>query len=207
MTRLGVHQSSGGFYTPRILPPGSDAWRVNSFPGGCEAVKQPPGDSSESQHSTAIANKVKPGRIVSGVSDYHRIRGRAARQNTDPELNGQVPSGCDWCRPPKRRSRGAEPVRNPDHRAHHTMLTSLSAVQGLLNDTLRVTVTDGRIFLGTFVGTDSELNILLLNTDEFRLGPNENPNGRFVGQVMIPWRLVNKVEARLSPQSPDGMFT
>ena len=87
------------------------------------------------------------------------------------------------------------------------MLTSLSAVQGLLNDTLRVTVTDGRIFLGTFVGTDSELNILLLNTDEFRLGPNENPNGRFVGQVMIPWRLVNKVEARLSPQTPNGMFT
>jgi len=87
------------------------------------------------------------------------------------------------------------------------MLTSLSAVQSLLNDTLRVTVTDGRIFLGTFVGTDRELNILLLNTDEFRLGPNENPNGRFVGQVMIPWRLVNKVEARLSPQSPDGMFT
>jgi N-alpha-acetyltransferase 38, NatC auxiliary subunit len=87
------------------------------------------------------------------------------------------------------------------------MLSSLSAVRNLLNDILRVTVTDGRIFLGTFVGTDSELNILLLNTDEFRLGPNENPNGRFVGQVMIPWRLVKTVEARLSPQSPDGMFT
>lgn len=97
--------------------------------------------------------------------------------------------------------------RNADRLIHHTMLASLSAVQSLLNDTLRVTITDGRIFLGTFVGTDSELNILLLNTDEFRLGPNENPNGRFVGQVMIPWRLVNKVEARLSPQSPDGMFT
>ena len=93
------------------------------------------------------------------------------------------------------------------HSVHHPMLSSLSAVQSLLNDTLRVTVTDGRIFLGTFVGTDSELNILLLNTDEFRLGPNENPNGRFVGQVMIPWRLVRRVEARLSPQSPDGMFT
>ena len=87
------------------------------------------------------------------------------------------------------------------------MAASLSAVYCLLNDTLRVTVTDGRIFLGTFVGTDRELNILLLNTDEFRLGPNENPNGRFVGQVMIPWRLVNKVEARLHPHSPDGMFT
>lgn len=88
------------------------------------------------------------------------------------------------------------------------MITSLSAVRSLLNDILRVTVADGRIFLGTFVGTDRELNILLLNSDEFRLGPNENPNGRFVGQVLIPWRLVKRVEARLSPQSPvEGMFT
>ncbi|KAF9783993.1 hypothetical protein BJ322DRAFT_889639 [Thelephora terrestris] len=100
-----------------------------------------------------------------------------------------------------------DPRRNVDHRVYHPMLTSLSAVRSLLNDTLRVTVADGRIFLGTFVGTDSELNILLLNSDEFRLGPNENPNGRFVGQVMIPWRLVQRVEARLSPQSSDGMFT
>ena len=136
-------------------------------------------------------------------------RGRAGQH---PEPNGQVPSGYE----PRRLVSKAEApglgveltlCGTPDHRAHHPMLTSLSAVQGLLNDTLRVTITDGRIFLGTFVGTDSELNILLLNTDEFRLGPNENPNGRFVGQVMIPWRLVNKVEARLSPQSPDGMFT
>lgn len=101
----------------------------------------------------------------------------------------------------------AQTPRNADQRIYHAMLTSLSAVQSLLNDTLRVTIADGRIFLGTFVGTDSELNILLLNTDEFRLGPNENPNGRFVGQVMIPWRLVERVEARLSPHSPDGMFT
>lgn len=70
-----------------------------------------------------------------------------------------------------------------------------SPLQALLNETLRITIKDGRIFLGSFVGTDRELNILLLNTDEFRLGPDENPDGRYVGQVMIPWKLVSRVEA------------
>ena len=40
------------------------------------------------------------------------------------------------------------------------------------------------------------MNILLVNTDEFRIGPGENPNGRYVGQVLVPWRLVVKVEAQ-----------
>ncbi|KAJ6560995.1 hypothetical protein B0H10DRAFT_1644841, partial [Mycena sp. CBHHK59/15] len=67
-------------------------------------------------------------------------------------------------------------------------------LKGLLCETLRVTVADGRIFIGSFAGTDQPLNILLLNTDEFRLGPGENPDGRYVGQVLIPWRLVVKAE-------------
>lgn len=61
-----------------------------------------------------------------------------------------------------------------------------------------MTIDDGRIFIGTFVGTDKQLNILLVSTEEFRIGPDAvdgNPDGRFVGQVMIPWRLVRRVEA------------
>ncbi|KAI1790456.1 hypothetical protein LXA43DRAFT_505417 [Ganoderma leucocontextum] len=67
----------------------------------------------------------------------------------------------------------------------------------LLRKTLRVSVTDGRVFLGTFAGTDKQLNILLINTDEYRLGPDagsDGLDGRYVGQVMIPWRLVVRVE-------------
>ncbi|KZT68791.1 hypothetical protein DAEQUDRAFT_655213, partial [Daedalea quercina L-15889] len=75
--------------------------------------------------------------------------------------------------------------------------TSIQRLKSLLRLQLRVTIDDGRIFIGTFVGTDKQLNILLVSTEEFRIGPDaadSNPNGRFAGQVMIPWRLVRKVE-------------
>ena len=73
---------------------------------------------------------------------------------------------------------------------------AIQRLKDLLRETLRVSILDGRIFLGTFVGTDQPLNILLINTEEFRLGPEENKGGRYIGQIMIPWRLVVKVEAQ-----------
>jgi len=68
---------------------------------------------------------------------------------------------------------------------------------------LRIVTSDGRVFIGTFVGTDQLLNVLLVNTEEYRVHPtaNANPNGRFVGQVMIPWRLIMQVEAPLRKTS------
>ncbi|RPD59436.1 hypothetical protein L227DRAFT_161158 [Lentinus tigrinus ALCF2SS1-6] len=77
---------------------------------------------------------------------------------------------------------------------------NVQQLKALLRTTLRVSVTDGRVFLGTFSGTDKQLNILLINTDEYRTGPDAVPDaldGRYVGQVMIPWRLVVRVESRL----------
>ncbi|KAH9921339.1 uncharacterized protein B0H18DRAFT_861604, partial [Fomitopsis serialis] len=74
---------------------------------------------------------------------------------------------------------------------------SIQHLKSLLRLPIRVAIDDGRIFMGTFVGTDKQLNILLVSTEEFRIGADAvdgNPNGRFVGQVMIPWRLVRKVE-------------
>ncbi|KAJ7237437.1 hypothetical protein B0H12DRAFT_106548 [Mycena haematopus] len=73
---------------------------------------------------------------------------------------------------------------------------AVERLKGLLCQNLRVTVADGRIFIGSFAGTDVPLNILLLNTDEFRLGPDENPDGRYVGQILIPWKLVVKAEVQ-----------
>ncbi|KIM81696.1 hypothetical protein PILCRDRAFT_821042 [Piloderma croceum F 1598] len=89
----------------------------------------------------------------------------------------------------------------------HRNTPSTIRLKALLRETLRITVVDGRIFLGTFVGTDSLLNVLLINTEEFRLGPEENWNGRFVGQVLIPWKLVVKVEAlgQQDPEEPDDL--
>jgi small nuclear ribonucleoprotein (snRNP)-like protein len=85
-----------------------------------------------------------------------------------------------------------------------------SVLHAFLQEILRVTISDGRVFLGSFVGTDRELNILLLNTDEYRIGPAENPDGRYVGQVMIPWKLVSRVEAPRSPKfrpESNGLYT
>ncbi|KAI0369913.1 hypothetical protein BV20DRAFT_967254 [Pilatotrama ljubarskyi] len=77
---------------------------------------------------------------------------------------------------------------------------NVERLQGMLKQTLRISVTDGRVFIGTFAGTDKQLNILLINTDEYRLGPDASSDGldgRYVGQVMVPWRLVVRVERRM----------
>ncbi|KAK0207946.1 hypothetical protein DFS33DRAFT_1254991 [Desarmillaria ectypa] len=74
------------------------------------------------------------------------------------------------------------------------MSTNIAALESFFRRILRITVTDGRVFIGSFAGTDEPLNILLVNTEEFRIGPDENPDGRFVGQIMVPWHLVVKVE-------------
>ncbi|KAF8960969.1 hypothetical protein BDZ97DRAFT_1601190, partial [Flammula alnicola] len=71
----------------------------------------------------------------------------------------------------------------------------LERLHGLLRQLLRITVTDGRVFLGTFAGTDKPLNIILINAEEYRVGPGQDPDGRYVGQVMLPWKVVVKVEA------------
>lgn len=74
---------------------------------------------------------------------------------------------------------------------------TVQSLRSLFNQTMRVSTRDGRVFLGTFAGTDKLLNLLLLNTDEYRFLPlqHANPHGRFVGLVLVPWRLVMRVEA------------
>ncbi|KAG5335032.1 hypothetical protein C0989_002425 [Termitomyces sp. Mn162] len=85
---------------------------------------------------------------------------------------------------------------------------AITRLKHLLRQLLRVTISDGRIFLGTFAGTDQPLNLLLINTEEFRLGIDEDPNGRYVGQVVIPWRLVVKVEGEVHKENrhPDDQM-
>ncbi|TFK60608.1 hypothetical protein BDN72DRAFT_850390 [Pluteus cervinus] len=109
--------------------------------------------------------------------------------------------------PKSRRSSELESVIPPG--------SAVRAITSLLRVLLRVTITDGRVFLGTFAGTDQPMNILLLNTEEYRMSlpslkstlseselellaleKEARSDGRYVGQILIPWRMVVKVEAQ-----------
>ena len=89
---------------------------------------------------------------------------------------------------------------------HTHLMRDTEAIQNLksiLRGTLRIITNDDRAFIGTFVGTDKNLNILLVNTEEFRLGAShQNPAvGRYVSQVMIPWRLIQEIGLQVAGQS------
>lgn len=85
---------------------------------------------------------------------------------------------------------------SPDvHRETAVEAPSISRLKALLRENLRITISDGRIFVGTLAGTDKPLNVILINTEEFRIGPGEDRNGRYVGQIVVPWKLVVKIEA------------
>ncbi|KAI8885068.1 Sm-like ribonucleoprotein [Backusella circina FSU 941] len=64
---------------------------------------------------------------------------------------------------------------------------------------LRIKITDGRVFIGTFVCVDKEKNIILAQAEEFR-GGNEK---RLVGLVMIPGNHLVKVETEDMDVSSD----
>ncbi|KAJ4477855.1 hypothetical protein C8J55DRAFT_90138 [Lentinula edodes] len=88
-----------------------------------------------------------------------------------------------------------------------TKISPIDELRQLLTSTLRITVDDGRIFLGSFIGTDQPMNILLADTEEYRIesleaGQNdrEPSPGRFVGQVLIPWKIIRKIEVQETAQ-------
>lgn len=81
-------------------------------------------------------------------------------------------------------------------------------LESLLYSTLQITVTDGRAFIGHFVCTDHDQNIILAQAEELlpkRLldDPEECPisvgawGGREMGLVMIKGKDVVKIEAQL----------
>lgn len=72
---------------------------------------------------------------------------------------------------------------------------AVARLKGLLSRTLRICASDERIFIGTFVCVDKQGNVILTNTEEFRLGGSLT-QGRHVGMIMVPWRMVLKVEAQ-----------
>lgn len=79
-------------------------------------------------------------------------------------------------------------------------------LKSILRGTLRILTNDHRTFVGTFVGTDKNLNILLVNSEEFRLGTGENDAGRYVGQVMVPWRLIQNIGLQVTGDANAGAY-
>lgn len=76
---------------------------------------------------------------------------------------------------------------------------SIAPVEALLQKTIRISISDRRIFIGTFVCMDKQRNLIVTNTEEFHLGGSHQ--GRYVGMVMVPWNLVLKVEVETSDET------
>ena len=144
---------------------------------------------TEWEYSTLLVDTRKENMLVFVCS----IIERAARcfSNCQWELNGFVhfPLPLSRSNNPTLEMRDTEAIRN---------------LKSILRGTLRIITHDDRAFVGTFVGTDKSLNILLVNTEEFRLGgrPGENNTaGRYVGQVMVPWHLIRNIALHVGGES------
>ncbi|KAF8608874.1 hypothetical protein BDV93DRAFT_211813 [Ceratobasidium sp. AG-I] len=71
-------------------------------------------------------------------------------------------------------------------------------LQSLLSKTLRVSIEDGRSFIGTFACIDREKNLVLSSTEEYPAPSLHSTDGpRFIGLIMVPWRWVVQVELEM----------
>lgn len=73
-----------------------------------------------------------------------------------------------------------------------------------INQTVRVTIPDGRIFEGTFLCVDDGMNIILSQTNELRIEDGGTESSRFVGMVMIKGEDVVKVGVKVGNSQAAG---
>jgi small nuclear ribonucleoprotein (snRNP)-like protein len=73
-----------------------------------------------------------------------------------------------------------------------------------INQTVRVTIPDGRIFEGTFLCVDDGMNIILSQTNELRVENGGAESSRFVGMVMIKGEDVVKVGVKVGNSQAVG---
>ncbi|ETV73756.1 hypothetical protein H257_11450 [Aphanomyces astaci] len=81
-------------------------------------------------------------------------------------------------------------------------------VMQLLDQVLRVEITDGRILVGLFHCLDKDKNLILTETTEYRYANNHvkqddspTPSVRSLGMTLIPGRHVLKVSRQATPPS------
>lgn len=77
---------------------------------------------------------------------------------------------------------------------------ALDAVKALLGGTLRVTLTDGRIFEGVFSCLDKSFNVVLNEACELSpTGARKHFNARAGGVIIVPGARIVKCEAHAHP--------
>ncbi|KAG1473274.1 hypothetical protein G6F56_001048 [Rhizopus delemar] len=74
---------------------------------------------------------------------------------------------------------------------------NIQKLASYLNFQARIKITDGRIFVGTFMCIDKQKNVILANTKEYR-----EEEERLVGLVMIPGEHLVKMETEDLEVSP-----
>ncbi|KAH7156249.1 hypothetical protein EDB81DRAFT_786413 [Dactylonectria macrodidyma] len=94
----------------------------------------------------------------------------------------------------------------------------------ILNKSLRVLTTDGRLFWGSFKCTDPDKNIILANTYEYRQPSSKqraeaaekaggetvtlDMTSRYLGLVVVPGQYIVKIEVEeFASQMRNGLFT
>ncbi|OQR85411.1 hypothetical protein THRCLA_23030 [Thraustotheca clavata] len=76
---------------------------------------------------------------------------------------------------------------------------SIQSVMQLLNQPLRVEISDGRIIIGLFHCLDHEKNLILTDANEYRYPHNDDdevpqtPSKRFLGMALVPGKHIVKV--------------
>ncbi|KAF8321657.1 hypothetical protein DL93DRAFT_2051684, partial [Clavulina sp. PMI_390] len=78
----------------------------------------------------------------------------------------------------------------------------LEALKSTLGEYYRISIQDGRVFIGAFTCMDKAKNIILTHAEEFYLeSPGVYSSGqsirRYVGMIMIPWRYVITAEVEM----------
>lgn len=74
---------------------------------------------------------------------------------------------------------------------------NIQKLASYLNFKARIKITDGRVFIGTFMCIDKQKNVILANTREYR-----EDEERLVGLVMIPGEHLVKMETEDLEVSP-----
>ena len=81
-----------------------------------------------------------------------------------------------------------------------TGVDAIAAVKALLGETLRVTLTDGRVFEGVFSCLDKGFNVVLNEASEVSLtGARKQFNARAGGVIIVPGARIAKCETHAQP--------
>ncbi|KZT61869.1 hypothetical protein CALCODRAFT_446873 [Calocera cornea HHB12733] len=83
--------------------------------------------------------------------------------------------------------------------------SAVDELRSTLSANYRVSINDGRVFMGTFACIDKEKNMVLINADEYRFEEGRWMD-RYVGMIMLPWEIVKTCECMLG-NADDNLYS